>query len=129
MAACGSSRTRSTSTSGGRSAPLRATIFSQATIERGCNDTGRPRRTAVAALVDGSSNPQEVRQQFRPFQCQETLRVELDAMQRPSPVSDAHDLAFRRPGAYLEVRILERLTLDDQAVVARRLERARQAGE
>ena len=49
---------------------------------------------------------QEVPQQFRPFEGQETLGVELHAVQRPGAVAHAHDLAFVGPGADDEVGVV-----------------------
>ncbi len=71
----------------------------------------------------------EVFEQLRPLRRQEALRVELDAVQRPDAVTHPHDLALVRPGADLEIGVVERLALDDEAVVARRLERVGQAAE
>src|SRR5690349_10708638 len=72
---------------------------------------------------------QEVAENLRALDRQETLRVELDAVQRPLLVADAHDFALVRPGAHLEVRMVPRLLLDDQAVIPGGRERVREAGE
>src|SRR5262245_57853979 len=60
---------------------------------------------------------------------QEALRMELDAVQRPLPVPNAHDLSLLGPGGDLEVRVVECVLLDHEAMVARRFERAREPGE
>src|SRR5262249_5113754 len=92
--------------------------------------------TRLASMGPGPSplhpsclHPHEVREQLGAFERQEALRVELHAVQRPLAVADAHDLALVGPGADDEVGVGERLALDDQAVVARRLERVGQPRE
>ena len=56
------------------------------------------------------------------------LRVELHALDGVLPMSDTHHLAGVRLGGDLQA-VRHRLALDDQRVVATRLERAGQAGE
>src|SRR5262249_32619275 len=51
---------------------------------------------------------QEIPEQLRPLDSEKTLRMELNAVQRPGAVPHAHDLAFLSPGANDEVRIAER---------------------
>src|SRR5690349_6477548 len=76
-----------------------------------------------------SGDFKEIAQQFRPFEREKTLGVELHAVQRPGAVPDAHDLALLRPGADDEIGVVERLAADDQRVVARRLKRVGQPAE
>jgi len=55
--------------------------------------------------------------------------MKLYAVQRPGLVAHAHDLAFFRPGANDEIRMIERLAPDHQTVIARRFEGIRQTRE
>ena len=55
--------------------------------------------------------------------------MELDAVQRPGAMPHAHDFAFVGPGADDEIGIVERLAADNEAVIARRLERIGQAAK
>src|SRR5215813_12967386 len=58
----------------------------------------------------------------------DALRVELHAMERPLMMLDAHHepvIALRRDGE----AVRQRIAPDDERMVARRLKRARQAGE
>jgi hypothetical protein len=72
---------------------------------------------------------EKILQKSGSFDGQKALGMKLDAMQRPSSMSDAHDFAFRSPGADDEIGIMERLALDDQAVVASRFKRIRQTAK
>src|SRR5262249_42148952 len=56
---------------------------------------------------------------------EETLWVELDALQGESLVSYSHDLALIGPGDNVQF-VRQRAGLDDQAVITRRLERVGQ---
>src|SRR5205823_13328605 len=49
-------------------------------------------------------------------------RMELNAMERPGTVPDAHDLVFVSPGADDKIGIVESLPADHQAMIARGLE-------
>src|SRR5207244_893992 len=60
----------------------------------------------------------KVAEQKRAFEGEEALGVELNAVQRPGPVSYSHDLALGGPGGDQEVGVGERLAFDHQAVVA-----------
>src|SRR5262245_49012511 len=80
---------------------------------------GPPPRAAAA---------EEVREQRLALPREDRLGMELHALDRELAVAHRHDLAVVRPSRELE-RLGAALALDHQAVVARRLERARQAGE
>ena len=89
-----------------------------------------------ATNSDGSVVPnsplrqiEEILQQCRPFNGEETFGMKLDAVQGPGLVADAHDLPFGRPRGDFEVRVLKRLAPNDEAVIAGGVERVRQAGE
>src|SRR5205823_4367823 len=72
------------------------------------------------------SSPDEVPEKLRPRLGQETLGMILDALERVGRVADAHDLVLVGLGHDDEI-IGEGAWPDDQAVVAGRLERVRQA--
>src|SRR4051794_2555197 len=80
-------------------------------------------------MTPSLSYAHKILQQPRPLQRQKALRVKLHAVQRPRPVADTHDLAFRRPAADDEFRIVPGFLANDQAVVAGRLEWVGHAGE
>src|SRR5258708_151593 len=62
------------------------------------------------------------------FAGEHALRVKLHALDVEADVAQAHDLALRRPSAHLEA-VRERLSLDDERMVARGLERHAEAHE
>src|SRR5262249_38808101 len=96
--------------------------------------TAAPRVSAEPerlTLAENSSRAdlQEIAQQLRPLERQEALGVELHAVQRKGAVPHPHDLVLVGPGRDDEVGIAERVALDDEAVVAGRLERVGKAGK
>src|SRR4051812_25095251 len=62
----------------------------------------------------------EIFQQYRTFEREETLRMELHAVKRPNAMADAHDLVFVGPGGDDEVWVFEGFAFDDKAMIARR---------
>src|SRR5262245_65832613 len=63
------------------------------------------------------SAAQEIQHQLLPVLRQKTLRMILHPLQRPALVADTHDLVIFGPGADLEIAHVERVSLDDQAVI------------
>src|SRR5689334_14524297 len=74
-------------------------------------------------------NLDKVLEEMRPFERQKALGMELHAVELPGLVPHPHDLTFGGPGADDKIRVVKRLALDNEAVIARRLERIGQAAK
>ncbi len=85
-------------------------------------------QAARAGVLRAAGDGQEIGQDGVAVLAGDALRVELHAEDRQRAVAQAHDQPVLGPGGRHQ-RVGQRVPLDDQAVVARRVERRGQAGE
>src|SRR5262249_43823773 len=95
---------------------------------RTARESSRARSQSPTSCIRALDAPHPVREQPLALEREHALRMELHALDVELAMAKPHDLAFRGPRAHLEAR-RERRALDEQRVIACRLERRGEAFE